>query len=322
MNKTIQYIKEVFGLDLNLFGIPKNKMGNLPFYLTHEYNFWEGKLMDQNVVLAEKMSNEHFTPDQYRKQLEILEQQFNIPVIFILPEMEAYQRNRLIQKRINFIIAGKLIFIPSLLINIHEYALKARKKEYLTPVAQCLILYHLQVEPLNNYTYKKLNEELRLNYLTITRAVENLQTLDLCTVTGTKERTISFELGHAELWEKALPYMKNPVVKSVFADYVLDVNLACRSNINALAYYTDLNDEQQIYMAVHQNVFRQLVDEGIIKDINPFEGKYCIELWTYTPTILTNKGFVDPLSVYLQFKDNTDERIKLALKTIIQQHKW
>ena len=322
MKNTIDYIKEVFGIDLNITEVPKVQVNTLPFYIANEYNFWEGNLMDRNIVFAKKITAGHFTPDQYKKQLELLERHFNNPVVFILPDIEAYKRNRLIQKRINFIIADKQIFIPGLFIDIKEYILKVQKQEYLKPVAQCLILYHLQKEPLNHFTYKQLADVLQYPYLTITRAVQNIQALNLCTIEGAKEKTISFETGNAELWEKAQAFMKNPVVRKVFTDSEIDDKLFFRSNINALAFYTDLNDENQIYLAVHQDTFRKLMKEEKVKNLGDYDGRYCIEIWKYTPAILANKQFVDPLSVYLEFKDNTDERVQLALKTIIRKQKW
>jgi len=322
MKSTIDYLKEIFGLDLNFIEAPKKQLNTLPFYITNEYNFWECNLNGRNMVFAKKISAEHFTPDQYKKQLDLIERQFNNPVIFVLPDIEAYKRNRLIQKRINFIIADKQIFIPELFIDIKEYAIKAQKKEYLQPVAQCLILYHLQKESLNNYTYKQLVTVLKYPYLTITRAVENIQALNLCKVEGAKEKTICFEISNMELWVNALAFMKNPVVKSVFIEDEIREVLLYGSNINALAYYTDLNDEKEKYRAVFQDTYRKLKKEGKIKIVGDYDGKYCIEIWKYAPAILANNEYVDPLSVYLQFRDNTDERVQIALKSIIQQQKW
>ncbi len=322
MEDTIKYIKEVFGLDLDFIEIQKQQTNTLPFYLTSEYAFWETNLLDRNIVFAKKIAPEHFTPDQYKKQLELLERNFNQPVVFVLPEIEAYNRNRLIQKRINFVITNKQIFIPRLAVDIKEYTLKTQKKEYLQPAAQCLILYHLQKEKLNQFNYKQLAEILKYPYLTITRATENLQALNLCKVEGTKEKTIYFETGNNGLWEKALPFMRSPVVKKVFIDDEISDEFLFKSNINALAYYTDLNDEKQIYFALQKDVFRRLQAEGKMKKMNDYEGKYCIETWRYAPEILANNQYVDPLSLYLEFKENKDERVQLALKNIIEQQKW
>jgi len=322
MKDTINYINEVFGFIMNFAEIQNKRLISLPFYIASEYTFWEGNLLDRSIVFAKKNGLEHFTPDQYRKQLDLLERTLNQPVVFILPDIEAYRRNRLIQKQINFIIANRQIFIPVLAIDLKEYAIKPTKKEYLQPAAQCLILYHLQKNTLNNYTYKQLAEVLKYTYLAITRAVENITTFELCVVEGTKEKTIIFDSSHTELWEKALPFMRSPEVKKVFTDDDITGEPLYKCNINALAYYTDLNDEKQLYFALHQDRFRVLHKEGKIKNYSDYEGRYCIETWRYAPAILANNGYVDPLSVYLTFREDGDERVQMALKSIIEQQKW
>jgi hypothetical protein len=282
----------------------------------------QGYFLGRNIVFAKKVSPEHFTPDQYRKQFELLERNFNQAVIFILPDMESFNRNRLVQKQINFIINQKQIFIPGFLVDLKEYALKPDRKTYLQPAAQCLILYHLQKQPLNHYTYKQLAIILNYPYLTITRAVDTIRALELCKVKGTKEKTICFEITKSKLWEKALPSLRSPIQKKVFIDDEINPNLLYKSNINALSYYTELNDEPRLHFAIHQDLFRKLHSEGIITSYSDYDGKYSIESWKYAPATLANKEFVDPLSLYLEFKDNKDERVQLALKQIIEQQKW
>lgn len=322
MEEVINYIKKVFGLHLNFTEIGKDRIKGLPFYIVNEYAFWEVIILDRTIVFANKNTTEHFTPDQYKKQMELLENNFNNIVVLVLPEIETYNRNRLIQKRINFMIANKQIFIPSLIVDIKEYTIKTKQKEYLQPAAQCLILFHLQKQTLNNFNYKQLAEIMKLPYLNITRAVENIQFLGLCKVDGTKEKSIRFEDNKKELWEKALPFLKNPVLKTVYIDHeILDFTLY-KSNINALAHYTDINDEKQNYIALQKNLFKKFQKEGTVKKYSDYEGEYCLELWKYNPGILTNNEYIDPLSAYLLFKDNKNERIEMALEQIIEQQKW
>jgi len=62
-------------------------------------------------------------------------------------------------------------------------------------------------------------------------------------------------------------------------------------------------------------------------NLNDYEGKYCLEVWKYNPEILVKRlhndmKVVDPLSLYLSFKENTDERIEMALEQIIKKYIW
>ncbi|MCF8372098.1 MAG: hypothetical protein K9H64_10780 [Bacteroidales bacterium] len=322
MKGAINYIREVFGDTPVFTEILKEQTNVLPFYITKEYTFWEGNLLDRNIVFAKKLTPEHFTPDQYKKQQELLERNFDKVVVFVLSDLETYNRNRLIQKRINFVIGNKQIFIPGLAFDIKEYALKPQRKEYLQPAAQCLILFHLQKEELNQCNYKQLAAKLNYPYLTISRAVENLKTLGLCKVEGSKEKTVYFEFEKKELWEKAFESMRNPVVKNIFIDDEITNEILFKSNINALAHYTDLNDDKQLHFAIHQDLFRKLHKEGKIKRYSDYDGKYSIETWKYPPAILANNEYVDPLSLYLTLKEDNDERVQMALEQILENKGW
>ena len=322
MDNIVKYIQEVFGVKLNLKKIPKEQFNVIPLYILNDYTIWTGNLFNNKIFFAKKNTQEYFTPDQYNKHLELLEKKLANPVVLILPDIKAYNRNRLIQKHINFIIENKQIFIPFLMIDLKEYLTKPKQKSILQPAAQCMILYHLQKQTLNYLNYKQIAELLQYTYLTISRAVENLNTFGICRVEGTKEKTIVFDPNKKELWEKALPYMNTPVKKKVYINEVLPDELIFKTNINALAYYTDLNDDNYLYYAINHTDFINLHKKGKIKMYNEYDGNYIIETWKYAPGILANDKYIDPLSLYLVFKDMQDERIEMALEKIIKDYIW
>ena len=319
---TEKYIQEVFGIKFNLKKISKKQSDAIPFYILNDYTIWTGKLFNNKIIFANKNTQEHFTPTQYKKHLELLEKKLANPIVLILPGMKAYNRNRLIQKHINFIIANKQIFIPFLMIDLKEYLTKPKQKSILQPAAQCMILCHLQKQTLNFLNYKQIAELLQYTYLTISRGVENLNTLGICRVEGTKSKTIVFDLDKKELWEKALPFMKTPVKKKVYINDILPDELTFQTNINALAYYTDLNDDNYLYYAIDHTDFKNLHKEGKIKMYSEYDGNYIVETWKYAPGILTDNKYIDPLSLYLTFKDTEDERIEMALEQIIKDYIW
>ena len=128
-----------------------------------------------------------------------------------------------------------------------------------------MVLYHLQKQPLNNLNFKQLAEILKYKYLAISRAVDNLNMLGICRVEGTKEKSIVFDFTKKKLWEKALPFMKTPVKKKIFINDKLPDRLVFKTNINALAYYTDLNDDNLLYYAINHTDFKNLHKKGKIK---------------------------------------------------------
>ena len=59
-----------------------------------------------------------------------------------------------------------------------------------------------------------------------------------------------------------------------------------------------------------------------IKTTSNYDGDYIVELWRYDPGIFTETNYVDPLSLYLAYKDSEDERIEMALEQIINDYTW
>jgi hypothetical protein len=50
-----------------------------------------------------------------------------------------------------------------------------------------------------------------------------------------------------------------------------------------------------------------------------YDGTNYIELWKYNPEILLKDRFVDPLSLYLFFKDSKEQRIEIELEKLINK---
>jgi len=322
MDNIIRYIEEITGNKMVLVKLTKEEMKNIPFYILNDYSIWKGKLFEKEVLLMQKISPEHTTPLQYHKQMRLVEEKLQTPVVFLLPEIKPYDRNRLIQKQINFIIENKQMFIPQLLIDFKEYGGVTLQSTFLQPAAQTMVIYQLQKQNLNGLNYKQIAKKLNYSYLTISRAVENMFQFGICKTEGTKEKTIVFEVNKKELWEKALPIMRTPVKKKVFINEKLPDNMVFKTNINALAFYTNLNDDGNSYYAISHADFLKLKKEKKIKTTSNYDGDHIVELWRYNPGILTQNNYVDPLSLYLAYKDSEDERIEMALEQIINDYIW
>jgi len=47
-----------------------------------------------------------------------------------------------------------------------------------------------------------------------------------------------------------------------------------------------------------------------------------LEQWGYDPVVLSDNGFIDPLSLYLIYRDYTDERVSYELNQMIKGIPW
>lgn len=309
------YIQQVLGVQPEVMPLDKILQNKLPFYITAGYNIASIRIFDRIICLLVTDNKNVFTPEQLSKQKVITEQQLGMPVVFVFNKIASYNMKRYIERKINFIVPQKQLFIPDLMMDFRKIAkhVESKPKE-LSPMAQLVLFYHLQNGELSGKTINQIAEILRGSYLNMNRAINNLREIELCDLQGGKEKVLTFDENNLALWNKALPYLINPIQKTVHTDSILNQTL---SGMNALAHFTMLNDERGRNYAISKDEFQKM---DIITDTNYGENK--IEIWKYDPTLLAANGYVDRLSLYLQFKGNEDERIGTELETLIGQVVW
>ncbi len=323
MKEVIDYLWEIFNVKFDVKPVSQHKLDAMPLYIGAMYKLWETFLADVRIYLVEPTGDELSTPSQLKKHQEIIAGRADCPVVFVFGRIESYNRNRLIQKKIDFVIADKQIFLPSLLISLKENAgPKVSKKRKIQPSAQCLLLFHLQKQNLSGLGFRQISEYIPYSYLTITRAIVNLAEAGLCKIEGTKEKTIFFNVNKAALWQNALNLLANPVKRSVFVNEDLPEHLVVKTNINALAHFTQIKNESKPFLAIWEKKFRDLHKKGRIKMFSQYDGELVVEQWSYDPVILSDKGFIDPLSLYLIYHDDTDERVRYEINQMMKGIQW
>jgi phosphoribosylformylglycinamidine (FGAM) synthase PurS component len=348
MQKISTYIYDVLGYNTQPQPIAKSRLGQLPLFITETYNFYDYSLLDRELILAELKDEENFSVLQIEKQFAQLKQTLGKKIVLIGDNVTSFNRKRLIEKGINFIVPGKQLFLPDLLIDLRENYSNPKvrvKDQKLLPSAQLILLYHilhryddikterkpsyrekdLPVYKIGEYPLYKLADKFGYTKMAISNAVDDLKYHELCNVTGNKEKFIEFRFDRSELWHRAQKLLINPVIKRVFVDEK-PPGFSYHSNAWALPEYSEINRSRQEYYAIEKGRFYELQKGGQLKNLNDQEGKICLEVWKYDPDILatgiTEESNVDPLSLYLSFKDSHDERIEMALEKIIDKFIW
>ncbi len=320
MNKLEKYINELLGIQLATKTLNKALEKTLPLYLKEMYIIKKALLFDKELMLLEQKTKENLTADQYRKQITLFENTFNCPVVLVLDHLEAYNRKRLIEKQIAFIIPGKQMFIPQLLIDLREYRNTAqKKKEKIQPAAQCILLYHLLKENIENMNFKILAQKINYTQMTITRGARELEDKQLCRVEGTNERRIIFPENKKTLWRNALPYLQNPLKKKIYVEDFIEQNLLFEAGFTALTRLTNIAGEEKDCFAISKTDYMYLRKHNQINITNKTEGRICLEIWKYAPNILSENNIVDPLSLYLTLKDTEDERVEIEIEKMVNR---
>lgn len=322
MDKIAAYIRDTVGDNPGIVKAEDTELKSFPLYILNAFKIWKAKFIGRKVYFLEKTNQEHLTPLQYKKQQDLLEKKLQTVVVFVIPEIKAYDRNRLVQQKVNFILADKQMFIPQFFIDLREHNIKRNNRQYLQPAAQVVLLYHLQRENLNGLTLKQMADQTSYSYLTMSRAVENLVNCNLCNTEGAKEKTIFFNTEKRQLWENALDFLRTPIKKKVFINQPLPDKITFKTDMNALAFYTNLNDDGFNHIAIGQRDFTHLKKKGKTGEMSDYDGDYIIEIWRYDPGTLSENNYVDPLSLYLTFMDSNDERIEMELEKLINDFVW
>ncbi|MEO5777698.1 MAG: helix-turn-helix domain-containing protein [Flavobacterium sp.] len=336
MRKAINYINETLGTNAIENPIQNSDLGDLPMYISQAYKLYETRIFFKDIVLVELKNEDDLSILQADKHLQLLKNILNKIVVLVLDNLQSYNRKRLIEKGINFIVPGKQIFLPELLIHLNESYIQPKPKlrnETLMPSAQFLLLYHIihryEKWKLEEQSFKEIAKKLKYTPMAITYAVEDLKQRELIEVYGDKEKYIKFNLERSELWYTAQEQklLASPVLKTVYVDMLPTDVFMLKANASALPEYSSLNPSKQQYYAIEKNAFYFLQKNNGLVNANDREGQYAIEVWKYNPEALAedmgnDNAVVDPLSLYLSLKDSLDERVEMGLEQIIEKYIW
>ena len=317
IDKIKKYIDKITESEI---AISKSKQATqkLPLYITESVLVYDFILFGNNVVLLYQKNGINNTPNQLSKIENIVKRTLDTIVLFAFDSIESYNKQRLINKRINFVVQDKQLFIPALLIDLsNKDNTEPKEINSLTPLAQLIILYHLQIKNINAYTTKEIASLLDSSYITTSRAIKSLEVLQIIELDDTKERKINFIHSGNELWLECLKHLKSPVKCVVYTDDVIPLDKAKQAHINALAHYTMMAEDRGMQYAMTLEKLKSL---GIKTDAK--FGEHRVEIWKYNPDILSCGDYVDRLSLFLSLKDNTDDRVQIELEQLIDSIKW
>lgn len=330
MKNTMKYIQDTFGIVVTPKPLSDGLRDRLPMYIFEAYRFYGASLFDRDVVFGELKDGEGMSIIMLEKQLQQIKGLLNQTVVLVLENVHSYQRRRLIERGINFIVPGKQMYLPALLIDMREsFTREPVKRERLLPSAQLLLIYQILggrlIWKLEGHSFKEIALKFGYSAMAITKAIDNLKRLSLIDVVGEKEKFIRFRYDKSALMEKVLKenLFVNPVLKMVFVDELPAGLKVMNCNNNGLSIYTDINPGSQLYYAVEKEEYYELQRNNVLVNSNPSEGKYALEVWKYRPLTVNEKpDVVDPLSLFLSMRNRADERIEIALDQLLKDWVW
>ena len=287
------------------------------------YKFYDGEFHGMPLLFAEP-KGKVATPRCLSVTANNLTSLLQLPIVFLLPACPAYERQRLIDKDVYFVVSEKYVHLPMLLAN--ERVRKTKQAKTLTPVAQYLLLYHVQIGSIEGMAARDIEDKSPYSYASITLGLTCLEDLGLCkkVAEASKRKVIHFDMKGMNLWEQAQPFLVNPVEERIYCDGLLSDDSFPECGINALAHYTRLNPdpERTIMMSVKQ--LRNFKSSEALVRPNEFDGNIIIEAWKYPPVtaIGVKAEWVDKLSLAISLREDEDPRVEGEVERLINETEW
>jgi DNA-binding MarR family transcriptional regulator len=314
-----RYINDKLGIQATFS--KHKKTGSLPFFLNDQYDFYRLNLLEKEFAVLAAKNNDDLTPAKIQKHIQIVSEKLQLQAIFLGQSLSSFNRQRLIAYKVPFIIPDNQMYLPDLAIDLKEHFVKARSKiKSLGPAAQVVVLYLLLNPDVDAVTPKELADRLDYSTMTMSRAVDEIEAAGLADVfLDGKRRVAQFDKNRRQLWETALPYLKTPVIKRLWADRSAKIDLLTAGE-SALAKYSMLTPPKRPTYAISSKGWKLLKAEISVEgSLYIEEAQFQLEIWRYEPQILAEQETVDPFSLYLSLKETQDERIEAALAEMMEK---
>ncbi len=303
-------------------------VGKLPYFLQDAFEVRELDLLDRQILLAIDKRPEKQGLANVRGQLDKLRQLAGIPVVYVTGTLASYERKRLIDQKVPFLVPGNQLYLPDLGIDLREYFRKPSTAPgtALGPATQAMLITVLLRRPwCAQWQPAKVVSELGYTAMTLSRAIKEITVAGIATLrTEGRARWLHTERTAAETWEQAKPLLRSPIRRRVWARPIAKwkpphVKLA---GLSALARYSMLSEPQWPSFAVSPAQWKTATEAGIETLPEPLPGACEWELWQYNPALVPNNETVDPLSLTLSLRGNSDERVQLALDELKERFPW
>ena len=318
-------MRETLGADVRI-----RKWGgarSFPYFLQDAFDVHELQLRDRDFLLASGRKGRMPALRTLRTQLDKLGHVAERPVVFATRTLASYERKRLVEQKVPFVVPGNQLYLPDLGIDFREYFRQPQSAvTAFTPATQALFIAALlRREWRDGWQPAELLVELGYTAMTLTRAVRELAAAGLLTAQHEgRMRRLQVKFPPAQAWEQAIPFLRTPVKRTVWVDSprLAKQLQAPWAGLSALAFYSMLSEPAHPIYALSAPQWKAAQEDGIQALPEPQPGAAQWQVWSYMPGLLHDSKAVDPLSLTVSLKEEPDDRVQQALDELRGKFPW
>ena len=116
----LHYLQEVLGIDASRVK-PWARANELPYFLRDVFQFSELELLGHPVVLAIGRGEAKQSLSDVRTWLDKVKALAGQPAVYVTDALASYERRRLIEQNVPFIVPGNQLYLPDLGLDLREY---------------------------------------------------------------------------------------------------------------------------------------------------------------------------------------------------------
>lgn len=301
---------------------------SLPYFLRDAYDVRELSLRGTRLVMAIQRAGEKPSLANVRTQLQKMEAITGLPVVYVVLSMASYERKRLIEHHVPFLVPGNQLYLPDLGLDLREHFRKPHlaDEEALSPSAQAIVIAALvQRSWRDGFGAIESAEPLGYTAMTWSRATREIAGTGIADVqVAGRSRQLKFVQGPRETWERIRPRLRSPVKRTVWAlpPAPEQTPLARQAGLSALAAQSMLTAPRTTSYALDLAGWKAALHSGWKELPGPDTGASEVQIWAYNPGILESSPYVDPLSLWLSLQTTSDERVQSALDELMETLPW
>ena len=300
--------------------------GDLPYFLLDAFEFRQLNIHGTTVLLALDRHPGQSPLGDIRAKLDKLRSVTEHPTIYVTDALASYERKRLIEQKVPFIVPGNQLYLPDLGIDLREYFRQraGSAESPLSPSAQAMLITAL-LRPHWKQEWHPAEAAALLGYtpMTLSRAVRELVATGLAKA-HKNGRTQYLEMMYSpkETWERASPLLRSPVQRKLWVQAQTQIDPDLRlAGLSALEQSSMLSEPHIPVYAVSRTVWQDL-KTNVEQLPEPVPGAQEWQVWNYSTALDQSSNSVDPLSLILSLRDDSDERVQGELDAVKEQLPW